>query len=419
MFAKIKNKIKKIRKTIQDYIIKLNNISHIKRINNKIKSNNKNNIIPVIIDCEVITLNQYLEPVVEELLKLKNYKFNFYFGESKKRNGISYCCYKRKNAFSNKLYQYLKGDMVFLSPHIYPKGPPNALKIFFDHSMCNTKYSFHPKEYYNNYNIYCVTGKLNKEKVIKRINELDLNNKIKVTDIGFPKTDKLFNGNLPCKIKVFSKINLEADKKTILYAPSWEKGLSLREYGIDLIKSILDNKELNLIVKLHPVSLISKNDDNYNFYTGGLDWLENISKFKHHSNFVFINDMKIDEYLYISDIMITDLSSAALEFLVLDKPVIYLDCPAFEETYNTLYSLYSNISYSELLNDPDSNAGRHVGLINHDYRTILNDIEYLISNPAYKKNERKEYSDLLLFNKGIASKTAAEMILENYRELYE
>jgi hypothetical protein len=391
--------------------------SKIKSINKKIINNKKQNIIPVIIDCELSTLNQYLEPVIESLVKIPEQLFEFYYGETIKGAGSSYIKYNKKNTFPVEIYQYLKGNMVFLSPHIYPKGPPTALKIVLDHVICNVKFSHHPKNFYTNYDIYCVTGKLNEEKIINTLDKFMLSDKIKVINIGYPKSDKLFQGYFK-KEEVISKIKLDPNKKTILYAPSWEEGLSLREFGVSLIDVILKNNEFNLIIKPHPCSLVSIKDKSYKFYTGGINWEEKLSKFNKIQNCIFVKNLKIDELLIISDIMITDISTVALEFIVLNKPVIYLDCPKFEETFKTVYKEFNDISYSDFIKNSSCNTGRHVGLINYDYNKILDDINFIINNPDYKKNERNDFSQSLLSNKGNASIVCANMILENYKEKY-
>jgi len=402
-----------IKRIYQKFIFIQRYNKKIKYINKKISKNNKQKIIPVIIDCELSTLNQYLEPVVNELVKIPEQLFEFYYGETIRGAGASYVNYNKKNTFPVEIYQYLKGNMIFLSPHIYPKGPPTALKIFLDHAICSVKFSHHPKDLYANYDIHCVTGKLNEEKVSKILNQFKLIDKVKIINVGYPKSDKLFQGTF-LKENIFNKLKLDSNKKTVLYTPSWEQGLSLREFGVSLVNTILKSSELNLIIKLHPCSLVSIQDENYVFYTGGINWVEKFTPFLNRPNCVFINSFKVDELLVISDIMITDLSSVALEFITLDKPVIYLDCPKFEETFKNVYKEFNDTSYSELLNNPLCNAGRHVGLVNYDYSTILDDISFIINNPEYKRKERKEYSECLLSNKGNASSVCVEMIIKKY-----
>jgi hypothetical protein len=386
----------------------------IRTINSKIKRDNQRGIIPVIIDCELQTLNQYLEPVIEEMVKIKDKQYDFFFGETSGNSGSSYIYYNPENAFPVNFYPYIKGRAIFLSPHIYPKGPKNSFKIILDHAMCSAKFLYHPKQFYENYDLYFVTGKLNEEKVMMAIDKFGLQNKITVFKAGYPKLDKLLRGEMLSRNETLHKFGLNPLQKTILYAPSWEDGLSMREFGIDMVRTLLQDKTLNVIVKPHPCLLVSHEDSNYEFYTGGINWCERFREFSNNSNFVFIDSYIIDELLVIADIMVSDISSVSLEFLVLNKQVIYLDCPAFEKTFKIVYKDFNDISYKDLLENPMCNGGRHVGLVNYDYRKILEDVYFILDHPDYKLAERELYADQLLSNKGCASEKCAEAIVDYF-----
>jgi hypothetical protein len=348
------------------------------------------------------------------MIELKNRRFVFYFGETPGNTGASYFCYNADNSFSTNLYSYIKSRAVFLSPHIYPKGPQNAVKIILDHAMCSVKFQYHPQRFYEYYDYYFVTGKLNERKILMAVNKFELQKRITVVNVGYPKLDKLFKGDLPSRDETLSKLGLDPLRKTILYAPSWEEGLSMREFGIDLVRILLQDDAINVIVKPHPSLLVSPEDSSYEFYTGGIDWPENFSQFLDKSNFAFIDSYIIDELLIAADIMISDISSVALEFLVLGKQVIYLDCPVFEKTFNTVYKEFNDIAYKDLLENPMCNGGRHVGFVNYDYHKILEDVHFIIEHPGYKLAERDMYAGQLLSNKGCASEKCAEMIVDYF-----
>jgi hypothetical protein len=390
--------------------LNIDNFKKIEIINGKIKRDNELNIIPIIIDCEYPQFNQFLEPVIHELTKISNQKFDLFFCELNNGDGASYFCYNKENVFPVSICSKIIGNIIFLSPIILNKGPESALKIIIDHGICSAKYTFHAKESFENFNIYCVTGDLNEDKIHKNLEKYGLLDKVEIIKGGYPKSDYLFNDTYSSKNKIFTNLNLDSRKKTLLFAPSWEKGLSLMEFGVSLVDTILQNEDYNLIVKLHPNSFTS-------LLNVGINWKEQFEPYSNNPNFSFVLDLNINEALLISDIMITDLSSVALEFLALDKLVVYLDCPKFEEIYNELYpSFRIEHSYKELLENPYCNAGRHVGLINYDHKKILEDISFLIENPDYKINERKEYSKQILSNKGHASEFYSKMIVSKFIE---
>jgi hypothetical protein len=396
---------------LTEYITRdINSIT--RKINKRIRKDNRRNIIPVIINVRRPYMFQYLEPVIEELLKNEEQKIDLFFGETIAGTGESYSSYIKENAFPVEIYQKLQGYMIYLSPSLVETGPKSALRIFVDSTICYVRSLIKVKEKFEKIDICCVTGKLNESLIKGNLEKLGL--KDTVVNIGYPKSDKLYQGTLPGRNDIFSRLHLDHRKKTLLYAPAWGSGLSLREFGTSLVETILQNKDYNLIIKLHPVSFCSPQDKDYIMFTGGINWEQEFFPFMNYPNCAFAKKPEIDELLIVSDIMITDFSSVALEFLALDKPVIYLDCPKFEEWYYR--EPYADISYSELLENPLHNAGRHVGLVNYDYKSINDDINFIINNPDYKLKERQEYSESILSNKGCASKACANMMIERFKQ---
>ena len=111
--------------------------------------------------------------------------------------------------------------------------------------------------------------------------------------------------------------------------------------------------------------------------------------------------------------MITDVSSVALEFIVLDKPVIYIDCPEyFKKTLEKVYSEFGNSNPDYVKNDPKANAGRHVGLIVKDINELPEAIYRSINNPTEFSDKRKKLAEKLCYNPGNASNVAANRILD-------
>ena len=123
---------------------------------------------------------------------------------------------------------------------------------------------------------------------------------------GYPRNDILFSKNNKKDIdNIKMKLNLPLDKKVILYAPTWRLKNKF-ELMIDL-KSFKESlsDEYVLILRMH------------HYANNPLDYLEN-DDFVH--DFSMYNS--IEELYLISDILITDYSSAMFDYAILDRPII-------------------------------------------------------------------------------------------------
>lgn len=300
---------------------------------------------------------------------------------------------------------------MFLSPSIYANGPKNALKIHISHNQ-PVKYQALPEENFRKYNAHFLIGPLHRKQTEQTIRIYKIfKSSIKLYNIGYPKSDLLLNSFYD-REKILLYLKLKVSSKTIIYAPSWEEGLSLRCYGIDIIKQILKIPNINLIVKLHPMSYVQKDHPQYFMYTGGIDWEKKLSIFNHYSNFRNIIDDNVDPYLEVSDVMVTDISGVALEYILLDRPIIYIDCP---EYYNTtlkhIYKLNGRSDTTYIKNDPKANAGRHTGLLVKEINELSGMLKVCLNNPDINSVKRRKFAMSLRYNPGKSSKVAANKIL--------
>jgi len=133
---------------------------------------------------------------------------------------------------------------------------------------------------------------------------------------GIPKLDPFFQKGFFNKTVLKTKLNLDAKKKTVLFAPSYKPSCIkfVQERIMDLIP------KHNLIIKLHPYSWGGKyaSHGQHRFY-------EKLAK---HNPEVFLiprEDYDIYPYLDLADTLISDTSSVVNEFLALGKfGVIYV-----------------------------------------------------------------------------------------------
>lgn len=133
------------------------------------------------------------------------------------------------------------------------------------------------------------------------------------TDIGIPRTDVFFNNELKQNLleNVRNRYGLPSDKKIILFAPTFRgNNRASAHYQDDLDFSIMKENIGNnyiILLKLHPwiTEKYQINDDLKDFLFDVSDYPD------------------INELMMISDIMITDYSSAIFEYSLLEKPMMF------------------------------------------------------------------------------------------------
>ncbi len=144
----------------------------------------------------------------------------------------------------------------------------------------------------------------------------------KISDIGLPRCDVLFNQRNEMRSKYRSIYNLKSDSKILLYAPTFrggsqktDRGVFQDEFSIDFERLIntLENKfggEWYIFLRLHPQLSSKMKDENYKS-----DKIINVTGY---------SDM--NELIATSDAFITDYSSAVFEAGLCEIPsFIYAD----------------------------------------------------------------------------------------------
>jgi CDP-glycerol glycerophosphotransferase (TagB/SpsB family) len=316
-----------------------------------------------------------------------------------------------ERTFFFHLSRYMFAADMFISPHIWGRVPKHVLKVHVPHGH-PVKFACLPKESFEHFDVHFVTGPLHREQTDFTIVHYGIKRTIRICDVGLPKSDRLMNG-LYERIPVLQGLGLDPAKKTLIYAPSWEEGLSLRSFGQQLLQQLASLHDINVLIKLHPASCVSRNHPDYDFYTGGKDWLSVVQPYEQCSNIRNVVTDDIGPLLAASDIVLTDISGVALEFLSLLKPVIYIDCPDFfSKTLPSLYKNFGSNTADYIKNDPKSNAGRHVGYVVEKIEELPDAVRFILVNPDFKLNERKAYAKRILYNPGHASEVAADTVLE-------
>lgn len=229
-------------------------------------------------------------------------------------------------------------------------------------------------------------------------------------NIGYPKSDDLINGKYD-RESFLLNLNLDIKKKTIIYAPAFNEGSSLRCFGLEVIKTLC-HLDYNILTKL-PIDCLQPTTDYY--ATGGIDWFKEISIFQSkYNNFRLVTDLKIDNALAASDIMITCISSVGFEFMVLGKPVIFFNTPKYFSDY--LKKLLPNEDMEIFSKTSHVNGGKEWGLVIDTPNELPNAIEEVLKQPELYPKDPGKLREYLLYNPGKAAEVAADTIISIIKE---
>jgi CDP-Glycerol:Poly(glycerophosphate) glycerophosphotransferase len=130
--------------------------------------------------------------------------------------------------------------------------------------------------------------------------------------IGFPKTDPLAAGAIDGRL--LAQYGFDGTRPVVLYAPTGEAGNSLETMGEDVIANLSACGNFDLLVKPH------------DHPKNGVDWFSVLSRFE-DAHTRLVRDLDVVPLLILSDVLITDASSVANEYTLLDRPIVFLDVP--------------------------------------------------------------------------------------------
>src|SRR5262249_38722977 len=138
--------------------------------------------------------------------------------------------------------------------------------------------------------------------------------------VGYPKVDCLVNGSLDRRA-IQASLDLDPAAPTVLYAPTWSPYSSLNVMGDEVIRA-LGRIGVNVIVKLHDRSY-----DGAARGSGGVDWRSHLERLCREWHVHLAADPAASPYLFPTDVLVTHHSSVGFEFMLLDRPIVVIDCP--------------------------------------------------------------------------------------------
>lgn len=220
--------------------------------------------------------------------------------------------------------------------------------------------------------------------------------RVRFLEIGSPKTDALFRP-APGRDELLRETGLDAGRPTVCYAPTWQRAASLQTNGEAIIRA-LATLPLNVIVKLHHISLKSPDAEAWvGRETGGTDWRRVMAAIEaEHDNVRLARGQDATPYLAAADVLVSDASGAAYEFLLLDRPLVFFDVPRLFQEYGT-----HGISY----------WGRSCGQVVGDTDAMKAAVMREIADPDHKRLERRAMVERVVYTRGDATERAGRALL--------
>ncbi|MDO6611973.1 CDP-glycerol glycerophosphotransferase family protein [Shewanella sp. 1_MG-2023] len=210
--------------------------------------------------------------------------------------------------------------------------------------------------------------------------------KDKFVQVGFSKLDPMFNQTEPGFD--LAKLGLDPNKKTILYAPTFNP--SSLECFPDNWPT--DFKEYNILIKPHSLTQVREQ------YKKQRDKLAKWSKYSN----VYVakeQDISLLPFMKNADILLSEASSTLFEFAALNKPVIVCNFFKLKWSYRGIFKFRFNNRFGK-----DNVLYSEIGFHVNDYASLLDAIPQQLSQPEeFKENRLKYTSDHLGPTDGLAS----------------
>ena len=209
--------------------------------------------------------------------------------------------------------------------------------------------------------------------------------------IGMPKVDCVVDGSLQ-RERILRETGLDPARPTVLYAPTWSSASSLNRMGIALLERLVQ-LPVNVMVKLH-----DRSRDPRPQYSGGVDWVARLRPILDRANARLAEGANVAPCLVAADVMISDHSSAAFEYLLLDRPLVRIEVPELIEQANI------HPDYVRLMADAADNVT--------SADEVVAAVERALVNPSEKGETRRWVAQDLFYRPGTASHRCAAALYE-------
>lgn len=234
-----------------------------------------------------------IKPIEDFCINKTNIKTAWFLLSNIKKANISSRVLK-----STRQVEEFSPDAIIVPGNIVPDFWP-GLKVQIFHGLCEEKKGHYDITGF--FDLYCTPGFHITDNFMKLQKK---HNTFVVRETGWPKLDLIDLSKSIEDSKI--ALGLNSSKKVILFAPTFSPKYSSSKYLFNSIKDI-QHEEYQWVIKFHEL------EDK-----GIIDRYRTIES----SKLQIIYDSNIIPWLMASDILVTDTSSVAYEYLLFDRPII-------------------------------------------------------------------------------------------------
>lgn len=205
--------------------------------------------------------------------------------------------------------------------------------------------------------------------------------------VGFPKLDPLLDGRLD-RARILRRLRIRGDRPVLLYAPTGARFNSLETMGEEVIERLAAADRFDLLIKPH------------DHPKKPVDWFRRLRRFE-GPHVRLVRDFDVVPSMAVADLLISDASSVASEFTLLDRPIVFLDVPrliAEARRKGGMLDLHTH--------------GRRTGFTVRSPREIVRVVRRCLSRPGLRSKARRAAARDLFYNPGRATDAAVAAILK-------
>lgn len=203
----------------------------------------------------------------------------------------------------------------------------------------------------------------------------------RAVEVGFPKTDRLLDGSLD-RAELLAQHGVSGSRPVVLYAPTGERHNSMETMGEELVAKLAAVDRYDLLIKLH------------DHPHGSTDWWERLAPME-SEHVRLVREPDVIRTLPIADLLITDASSVANEYALLDRPIVFVDVPELLELTRRKGARLDLDTW-----------GRKGGRVAADVAETVSAVEEGLAEPGRQSDVRRAIAADLFYNPGRATGTA-------------